>query len=95
MQRLPSVHPVLDVDKAETVLDVDPIRASWFNRPLANRWCVLGWVVATAVFVGITQLLGGPTRIAVVLVASPLISAVRQRRGSDAAAMPPGSGLTV
>jgi hypothetical protein len=38
-------------------------RASWLDRPLSNRWCALGWLLATVAFVGLTQLLGGPTQV--------------------------------
>jgi len=34
----------------------------WLYRPLSGRWCAFGWMMATAVFVGLTQLLGGPTQ---------------------------------
>jgi hypothetical protein len=34
----------------------------WLYRPLSGRWCAFGWMLATAVFVGFTQLLGGPTQ---------------------------------
>jgi hypothetical protein len=34
----------------------------WLSRPLSGRWCAFGWMMATAVFVGVTQLLGGPTQ---------------------------------
>jgi hypothetical protein len=41
----------------------EPTRTSWLDRPLSNRWCALGWLSATVVFVGLTQLLGGPTQV--------------------------------
>ena len=31
------------------------------DRPLPNRQCVLGWIVATAIFIGLVAALGGPT----------------------------------
>jgi hypothetical protein len=34
---------------------------AWLDRPLPGWWCALGWVAATALFVGLTRLLGGPT----------------------------------
>ena len=32
----------------------------WLDRPLGPVWCALGWVVSTAVLVGIVTWLGGP-----------------------------------
>ncbi len=34
---------------------------SWLERPLSAWWCALGWCVATALFVGIVAVLGGPS----------------------------------
>ena len=31
----------------------------WLERPLSGWWCGLGWLLASAVFVGLTRLLGG------------------------------------
>jgi hypothetical protein len=44
-----------------TVADTQhsPVRDSWFDRPLSQRWCVVGWLSAAAVFFGLIQLLGG------------------------------------
>jgi hypothetical protein len=33
----------------------------WFGEPVSSLSCVLGWIVATVVFVGFTRLLGGPS----------------------------------
>lgn len=33
----------------------------WLDRPLPGRHCVLGWLLATALFLGLVTLLGGPT----------------------------------
>ena len=33
---------------------------SWLLQPLSSSWCVLGWLFATVVFVGMATLLGGP-----------------------------------
>ena len=46
--------PVHDIEPAATL-------RSWLDRPLSNSWCVVGWLVSTAVFVAIVQLLGGPS----------------------------------
>jgi hypothetical protein len=34
---------------------------AWLNEPLRASWCLIGWIVATIVFVTVTHLLGGPT----------------------------------
>ena len=36
-------------------------RGSWLVRPLSNWWCALGWLGSTVPFVGIVQVLGGPS----------------------------------
>jgi hypothetical protein len=33
----------------------------WLDRPLSRSWCAFGWLTATAIFIGIARLLGGPT----------------------------------
>jgi hypothetical protein len=33
---------------------------TWLEQPLSEWWCALGWLVATAIFIGIIQALGGP-----------------------------------
>jgi hypothetical protein len=38
--------------------------SSWASRlgqPLSQWWCALGWFVSTAIFVGMTRLVGGVT----------------------------------
>ena len=35
---------------------------SWLERPITQWQCVIGWLIATAVFVGLCTLLGGPTQ---------------------------------
>jgi hypothetical protein len=37
-----------------------PVRTSWLDGPLSTSSCVIGWIVAAAVFVGVAALLGGP-----------------------------------
>ena len=32
---------------------------SWFNRPLSGTWCVVGWLGAIAVFMGVVRFVGG------------------------------------
>jgi Glycosyltransferase family 87 len=34
---------------------------SWLDRPLSAGWCVIGWLVSTALFMGIVELGGGPS----------------------------------
>jgi hypothetical protein len=35
---------------------------SWLYRPLSGRWCALAWLAATAIFVGLVRLHGGPAQ---------------------------------
>jgi hypothetical protein len=50
-----------------TTLKLDPISIriarwkQWLSRPLSNFWCVISWLGATAVFFGLSGVLGGPT----------------------------------
>jgi hypothetical protein len=39
---------------------VAPRLGSWLSRPLSSPLCVVGWCVASAVFIGVVALLGGP-----------------------------------
>jgi hypothetical protein len=36
-------------------------RPRLLDRPLSAKWCVIGWLVASAIFVGFVRLLQGPT----------------------------------
>ena len=47
----------------DSAIAMKPIRTSWLDRPLSNRLCALGWLIATIEFVGLTRILGGPTQI--------------------------------
>lgn len=38
-------------------------RWSWLDRPIPGRWCVLSWLISSALFVGLIRLLGGPSPI--------------------------------
>ncbi len=49
-------HPATAADFSD-----NSIRRSWLTRPLSGAWCAIGWLSATAVFVGLTALLGGPS----------------------------------
>jgi Glycosyltransferase family 87 len=42
------------------VNDVARRISSWLLRPLSTPWCVIGWCLATLLFVGLIALLGGP-----------------------------------
>jgi hypothetical protein len=33
----------------------------WLERPLATRWCVVGWIGASSIFFGLIRLVGGPS----------------------------------
>ncbi len=35
--------------------------ASWLDRPLSNTLCALGWLLATALFLGLVRIVGGPS----------------------------------
>ncbi len=41
-------------------VDVGSRLRSWLDAPLSGWWCAAGWGAATALFVGIVALLGGP-----------------------------------
>jgi hypothetical protein len=49
-----------------TTPDANPLNASrvflWLNQPLRRSWCIIGWIVATIVFLALTALLGGPSQ---------------------------------
>src|ERR1700688_4657679 len=62
----------------------------WLDRPRSQKWCVASWVVATAVFSGVTTLLGGLTQLDALLstYSSWLIA-----HGNVACAYPPGSSV--
>jgi hypothetical protein len=35
---------------------------TWLDRPLSGSWCALGWLAASALFVGLVRILGGPSQ---------------------------------
>jgi hypothetical protein len=45
--------PVPDIDTTSS-------QGSWFTRPLSTKWCVVGWIVATGVFMACVAIPGGP-----------------------------------
>jgi hypothetical protein len=62
----------------------------WLDRPRSQWWCVASWVVATAVFVGVTTLLGGLTQLDSLL---STYSSWSIAHGNVACAYPPGSSV--
>ena len=46
------------------IRDDHPVSALtyWLERPLATRWCVVGWISASSMFFGLIALLGGPSQ---------------------------------
>ena len=61
---------------------------SALDRPLASGWCVVGWVVASVVFIGLVGLLGGPSRVDAV---ESMFSTWAVANGHLACAYPPGA----
>lgn len=62
----------------------------WLDQPRSQWWCVASWVVATAVFISVTTLLGGLTELDALLstYSSWLIA-----HGNVACAYPPGGSV--
>ena len=58
------------------------------DRPLALGWCVVGWVVASIVFLGLIGLLGGPSRVDAI---ESIYSTWAVANGHLACAYPPGA----
>ena len=48
-------------EQQEPLVGRDTTLRSWLDRPLSAWWCALGWLTSTLLFVGLVQLLGGPT----------------------------------
>src|ERR1700685_3400012 len=46
----------------DSAIHRESVRTSWLDRPISNRWCALGWLLATVEFVSLTLLLGGPSQ---------------------------------
>ncbi len=36
--------------------------STWLDQPLSNWWCAVGWLAATAIFILLTRVLGGPSQ---------------------------------
>ncbi len=66
----------------------DSINTSWLNRPLSGWSCAIGWLVALAIFVGLTTVLGGLTSLDALL---STYSSWFMAHGNFACAYPPGS----
>ena len=75
-----------------TNTEVDDSNSSWLDRPLSNWSCVLGWLLALAVFVGLTTLLGGLTQLDALL---STYSSWFVAHGNFACAFPPGSSVQI
>ena len=76
--------------RADPEVDALRLRSSWLNRPLSNGWCVLGWLAATAVLIGIVRLFGGPDGIDA---QESVFSTWAIAHGNLACAYPPGTSL--
>jgi hypothetical protein len=61
--------------------------ASTLDRPLASGWCVVGWVVASILFIGLVGVLGGPSRVDSI---ESVYSTWAVANGHLACAYPPG-----
>lgn len=68
----------------------DSTVVQWLDRPRPQWWCVTGWIVATALFVALTTLLGGLTRLDALL---STYSSWSIGHGNVACAYPPGSSI--
>ena len=62
--------------------------ADRFGRPLAFGWCVVGWVVASLVFIGLVALFGGPSQVDAL---ESMYSTWAVANGHVACAYPPGA----
>jgi hypothetical protein len=58
------------------------------DRPLAFGWCVVGWVVASLVFIGLVGLFGGPSQVDAI---ESIFSTWAIANGHAACAYPPGA----
>src|ERR1700690_1125650 len=62
----------------------------WLDQPRSSWWCTASWVVATAVFIGVTTLLGGLTQLDALI---STYSSWSIAHGNVACAYPPGSSV--
>lgn len=63
---------------------------SWLDRPLSSFWCVLGWLGASTIFVGLIALLGGPSESDG---AASVFSTWAEAHGNFSCAYPPASSF--
>ena len=86
----------LSLSQRRTSLDAAAISQDstlpWLDRPLSGWSCVLGWLVALAIFVGLTTLLGGLTQLDALL---STYSSWFIAHGNFACAYPPGSSVEI
>ena len=77
---------------SQSTTSVDESKLPWLDRPLSGWSCALGWLIALAIFVGFTTLLGGLTQLDALLstYSSWLIA-----HGNFACAYPPGSSVEI
>jgi hypothetical protein len=70
----------------------DESKLPWLDRPLSGWSCALGWLIALAIFVGLTTLFGGVTEFDALL---STYSSWFIAHGNFACAYPPGSSVEI
>ena len=70
----------------------DESKLPWLDRPLGGWSCVLGWLIALVIFVGLTTLFGGLTELDALL---STYSSWFIAHGNFACAYPPGSSVGI
>lgn len=70
----------------------EPMELSWLDRPLSGLSSVLGWLLALAIFVGMTTLFGGVTQLDSIL---STYSSWFIAHGNVSCAYPPGSSIGI
>ncbi len=81
----------MTTDKPVAAGDPEPPEWSWLGKPIPRQWCLLGWCGATAIFVSVVVLTGGPSYNDVTLSA---YSAWSIAHGQFRCAFPPGLQTT-
>ena len=77
---------------AHSTTPSDESKLPWLDRPLNSWACVLGWLIALVIFVGLTTLFGGLTQLDALL---STYSSWFIAHGNFACAYPPGSSLQI
>ena len=77
---------------SQSTTSVDESKLPWLDRPLSGWSCALGWLIALAIFVGFTTLLGGLTQLDALL---STYSSWFIAHGNFACAYPPGSSVEI